>query len=158
MKTSEQIKSRARVDKFAEVFTAEREVKAMCDLVDEECRRIDSKFLEPACGNGAFLKEILARKLSRCITPAQGLCALESIYGIDIQADNVEESKQALFDIYLQKFGKDSAIYGYLAMMIIDRNIVCADSLKLQVLLETHDWDESLRLYKKSQEDNHNDT
>ena len=154
-----QIKSKERVNKFAEVFTAEREVKSMCDLIPLDVwQDIVAAFLEPACGNGAFLKEILARKLSRCITPAQGLCALESIYGIDIQADNVEESKQALFDIYLQKFGKDCAIYGYLAMMILDRNIVCADSLKLQVLLETHGWGESLRLYKESQEEMAHDT
>lgn len=46
-----------------EVFTAEREVKAMCDLVKDECERIESRFLEPACGNGNFLTEVLARKL-----------------------------------------------------------------------------------------------
>lgn len=150
-----QIKSKERVNKFAEVFTAEREVKAMCDLIPPDLwKDIVTTYLEPACGNGAFLKEILARKLAHCVTPAQGLCALESIYGIDIQADNVEESKQALFDIYLQKFGKDCAIYGYLAIIILNRNIVCADSLKLQVLLATHGWDESLRLYRESQEEN----
>lgn len=58
-----QVKSRKRVVDHGEVFTAEREVKAMCDLVSDECLRIDSRFLEPACGNGNFLSEILARKL-----------------------------------------------------------------------------------------------
>ena len=150
-----QIKSKERVNKFAEVFTAPREVKAMCDLIPPDLwKDIVTTYLEPACGNGAFLKEILTRKLSYCVTPAQGLCALESIYGIDIQSDNVDESKQALFNIYLQKFGKDCAIYGYLAIIILNRNIVCADSLKLQVLLATHGWDESLRLYRESQEVN----
>lgn len=148
-KKSAQVKSKKRVKDFAEVYTAEREVKSMCDLIPPDMwRYIVTTFLEPACGNGAFLKEILARKLSHCITPLQGLCALESIYGIDIQADNVEESKQALFDIFLGRFGKDSALYGYMAMRVLDRNIVCADSLVLQKLLESHDWDEAVRLYR----------
>mgnify|MGYP000694787942 CR=1 FL=1 len=60
----QQIKSRQRVTEHGEVFTAEREVKAMCDLVKQETERIDSRFLEPACGTGNFLTEILARKLS----------------------------------------------------------------------------------------------
>lgn len=59
-----QIKSKKRVADHGEVFTAEREVKAMCDLVAQECDRIDSRFLEPACGDGNFLAEILARKLT----------------------------------------------------------------------------------------------
>ena len=59
-----QIKSRQRVADHGEVYTAEREVKAMCDLVSDECSRIDSRFLEPACGDGNFLAEILSRKLA----------------------------------------------------------------------------------------------
>lgn len=148
-KKSPQIKSKKRVQDFAEVYTAKREVKSMCDLIPPDMwQDIVTAFLEPACGNGAFLKEILSRKLSHCVTPLQGLCALESIYGIEIQADNVEESKQALFDIFLGRFGKDSALYGYIAMRVLDRNIVCADSLVLQKLLETRSWDEAVRLYK----------
>ena len=58
-----QIKSKKRVRDHCEVFTSEREVKAMCDLVKEETERIDSRFLEPACGDGNFLAEILTRKL-----------------------------------------------------------------------------------------------
>lgn len=64
MAHSSQVKSRQRVAAHGEVFTAEREVKAMCDLVADECNRIDSRFLEPACGEGAFLAEILTRKLA----------------------------------------------------------------------------------------------
>ena len=62
-KPSSQIISRQRVADHGEVFTAEREVKAMCDLVCDETFRIESRFLEPACGQGAFLMEILRRKL-----------------------------------------------------------------------------------------------
>ena len=64
MKQQKQIKSKQRVACHGEVFTAEREVNAMLDLVKQETERIDSRFLEPACGTGNFLVKILERKLS----------------------------------------------------------------------------------------------
>ena len=64
MSASTQVKSKQRVADHGEVFTAEREVKAMCDLVKQETERIDSRFLEPACGDGNFLAEVLSRKLA----------------------------------------------------------------------------------------------
>ena len=60
-----QIKSKERVAEHGEVFTNEREVNAMLDLVKSETDRIESRFLEPACGDGNFLAEILRRKLAR---------------------------------------------------------------------------------------------
>ena len=60
---AQQIKSKQRVADHGEVFTNEREVKAMCDLVGDEVKKIDSTVLEPACGEGNFLIEILSRKL-----------------------------------------------------------------------------------------------
>ena len=60
---AKQVKSKQRVADHGEVFTAEREVKAMCDLVADDCLRPDARFLEPACGDGNFLSEILTRKL-----------------------------------------------------------------------------------------------
>lgn len=60
---SKQIKSKERVADHGEVFTNEREVNAMLDLVKPETERIDSRFLEPACGEGAFLMPVLKRKL-----------------------------------------------------------------------------------------------
>ena len=129
---NKQIKSKARVNKFAEVFTAEREVKAMCDLIPSEVwEDIDSRFLEPACGNGNFLVEIFERKLSRCESAEQGLNALRSIYGIDIQQDNVEESKQRLFDMFIKQFPKAPAITAIVAAQILENNIICGDSLEL---------------------------
>ena len=102
----QQIKSRQRVTEHGEVFTAEREVKAMCDLVKQETERIDSRFLEPACGTGNFLTEILARKLS-VVKSEYGrspleyekysLLAVSSLYGVDIMADNVETCRERLF-------------------------------------------------------------
>ena len=61
---SRQVKSKERVANHGEVFTNEREVNAMLDLVKQETERIDSRFLEPACGTGNFLTEILRRKLA----------------------------------------------------------------------------------------------
>jgi len=56
----QQVKTKQRVADFGEVLTAEREVKAMCDLVKQETERIDSRFLEPACGDGIFLKQYIS--------------------------------------------------------------------------------------------------
>lgn len=129
---SKQIKSKERVKNFAEVFTAEREVKAMCDLIPEETwNNIESRFLEPCCGNGAFLREILDRKLKRCKTPKDGLKALNSIFGIDIQQDNVDESRQLLFQMYCDYFPNATATAIVLAAQIIKKRIVCGDSLKI---------------------------
>ena len=64
MEEKQQVKSKKRVTDHGEVFTAEREVNAMLDLVKQETERIDSRFLEPACGDGNFLSEILRRKLT----------------------------------------------------------------------------------------------
>ena len=129
---NKQIKSKERVHKFAEVFTAEREVKAMCDLIPSEVwEDIDSRFLEPACGNGNFLVEIFERKLNRCESAEQGLQALRSIYGIDIQQDNVEESKQRLFDMFVKRFPKAPVITAIVAAQILENNIICGDSLEL---------------------------
>lgn len=104
-----QVKSRERVRERGEVFTAEREVKAMCDLVKNETERIDSTFLEPACGDGNFLVEILSRKLEvvrRCYAKSSddlafySIRALMSLYGVDILEDNVEACRKRLFTVW----------------------------------------------------------
>ena len=97
-KNPAQIKSKERVAAHGEVFTAEREVNAMLDLVKQETERIDSRFLEPACGTGNFLVKILERKLdvvkkkyrrSPLDFERNSVLALSSIYGVDILADNI---------------------------------------------------------------------
>lgn len=124
-----QVKSKQRVQDFAEVYTAEREVKAMCDLIpQEQWDNIDTTFLEPACGNGNFLAEIFARKLEKCDTYQDGLRALRSITGIDIQSDNCEESRERLLTMYRQKFSDGIGE----AKLILEQNIICGDSLKIQ--------------------------
>lgn len=127
-KENKQIKSKQRVQDFAEVYTAPREVKAMCDLIpQEQWNNIDTTFLEPCCGNGAFLSEIFERKLKLCNTYKDALRALKSITAIDIQADNVEESKERLLNMYKEKFseGVDEA------KEILNEKIICGDSLAI---------------------------
>ena len=110
---NEQIKSRKRVAEHGEVFTAKREVNAMLDLVKEETEQIAATFLEPACGNGNFLVEILSRKLESISKQKHmwhrdrmaekmadlSLLAVSSIYGIDIMQDNVEESRVRMLSV-----------------------------------------------------------
>lgn len=125
------IKSKQRVKDFAEVFTPKHIVKDMCDLVPEEMwTNVETTFLEPACGTGNFLAEILERKFKLCENWEDGLRALKSVYGVDIQQDNVEETKQRLFDMYIARFPKSPAISGLIAAQILERNIVCGDFIK----------------------------
>lgn len=115
----EQIKSKQRVADHGEVFTNEREVKAMCDLVGDEVKKIDSTVLEPACGEGNFLIEILIRKLNtvrelyaeeKAKYDLNSVIAVSSLYGVDILGDNVLICRQNLFDLwqeaYVQVIGK----------------------------------------------------
>ena len=107
--TNIQVKSKNRVADHGEVFTAEREVNAMLDLVKPETERIDSRFLEPACGNGNFLVKILERKLDVVTriyakSPLEweryAVLAVSSIYGVDILRDNVEECRERLLNLF----------------------------------------------------------
>lgn len=124
-----QIKSKQRVNDFGEVYTNQKEVKAMCDLVPQGIwDDIDKTFLEPCCGNGNFLSEILERKFAKCRNYTDGLRALQSCYGIDIQEDNVIETRQRLLNMYTSIWAE-----GYdQAAKILQNNIVCGDSLKIQ--------------------------
>ena len=125
------IKSKQRVKDFAEVFTPKHIVKDMCDLVPEEMwQSVDTTFLEPACGTGNFLVEILERKFKLCENWEDGLRALKSVYGIDIQQDNVEEAKGRLFEMYIKRFPKSPAISGLIAAQILENNIVCGNVIK----------------------------
>ena len=144
--TKSQTKSKQRVADHGEVFTAEREVNAMLDLVKQETERIDSRFLEPACGTGNFLAEILRRKLA-VVKSRYGknpddyeryaVVAVTSIYGVDLLQDNVDECRSRIFDIFDKEY---TAICGKwvnnetrLAVRhIIEHNILCGDALNLK--------------------------
>lgn len=127
------IKSKKRVKDFAEVFTPSWLVKDMCDLIpDSVWNNIESTFLEPACGNGNFLVEIYRRKLAICKDERDGLKALASIVGIDIQADNCEESRKRLMTMFCEAFPNANEVCILLATGILQNNIICGDSLKIQ--------------------------
>ena len=142
---SAQIKSKERVAAHGEVFTAEREVNAMLDLVKQETERIDSRFLEPACGTGNFLVKILERKLdvvkkkyrrSPLDFERNAVLALSSIYGVDILADNAEACRGRLFNIWNRAYKsackKDvNEDAQKSAQFILERNIVCGNALSL---------------------------
>ena len=110
----------------------------MCDLIPAEVwENITSTFLEPACGNGNFLVEIYRRKLERCETERDGLKALASIFAIDIQSDNVQESRARLKTMYTEKFPNASEFALNIADLTLKNNIRCGDSLKIMEKWDT---------------------
>ncbi len=139
----EQVKSKKRVADHGEVFTNIREVNAMLDLVKQETERIDSRFLEPACGNGNFLAEVLNRKLnvvdsrygkSQVEWEHYSIIALTSIYGVDILEDNAQECRNRLFDIfndrYTNLFGQNCKDECRRSIrFLLSRNILWGDAL-----------------------------
>ena len=143
---SSQIKSKERVAERGEVFTAEREVNAMLDLVKDECIRPDSRFLEPACGDGNFLSAILKRKLAEISRKykksprdyeKQAIVVICSLYGIDIMQDNVDACRNRLFKIWDEEYSancKDecSDETREAARFIISRNIITGNALTLK--------------------------
>lgn len=138
-----QIKSKQRVVDFGEVFTNEKEVDAMLDLVKYEVNKIDAKFLEPSAGNGNFLIKILERRLKK-IKKDYKKCqydyeknvfiAVSNIYGIDILKDNVLECRKRLYG-YIQKeykkLFKDSYDENFMKSIsyILEKNIIHGDGL-----------------------------
>ena len=150
---AKQVKSKQRVAEYGEVFTNEREVKAMCDLVAQECDRIDSRFLEPACGNGNFLAEILTRKLATVKKlyksnsydyDRYSVLAVSSVYGIDIMQDNTEECRKRLYGIWNKEYKsvckkqcnddtRKSVEY------ILSKNILCGNALTLMCVDENQE-------------------
>lgn len=146
MADEKQIKSKKRVRDKGEVFTNEREVNAMLDLVKQETERIDSRFLEPACGNGNFLIEILRRKLevvksrykkSQWEYEKNGLITVMSCYGVDIMPDNVLECQNRLFDYFEKEYKalfKKNIKQEYLDIVkfVLSKNILCGDALSMK--------------------------
>ncbi len=147
-----QIKSRERVSKRGEVFTAKREVNAMLDLVKHETERLDSRFLEPACGTGNFLEEILLRKLdaaTRASIPdgkkrpvperfeRNSIVALTSIYGVELMMDNTVECRERLYRIWYDEYAKickgiKTEDVCNVARIILGKNIVCGNALSMK--------------------------
>ncbi len=144
---SKQIKSRDRVTEHGEVFTSEREVNSMLDLVYNETQNIESRFLEPACGDGNFLIKILERKLSvveRKYKKSQSdfekwsFIAISSLYGIDLLEDNIIDCRNRLYNNFkdaYERLYKKKIKYDVLHAIkyVLDHNILIGDALTMKV-------------------------
>ncbi|TCW61241.1 N-6 DNA methylase [Treponema sp. J25] len=144
------IKSRHRVAEYGEVLTPRHIVNAMLDLVEQETVRIDSRFLEPACGTGNFLIAILERKLqvvdqryrkNQLEYERYAVLAVSSLYGIDILLDNVEECRHRLYQTFDTAY---TTLYGEKTKeacresvrFILSCNILHGDALSLKTVGE----------------------
>ena len=143
---NDQIKSKDRVTNFGEVNTSNMQVNSMLDLVKQETERIESRFLEPACGDGNFLIEVLDRKSAVLVKnfkinqydfEKNTIVAIGSIYGVDILEDNVKSTRDKLFDRFIQVYKgcfKDNLNHDLIKSVkfILEKNIIHGDSLTLK--------------------------
>src|SRR5437870_10066258 len=138
-------KSKQRIAEHGEVFTPPWMVEAMLDLVKDESERIDSRFLEPACGSGNFLVPILKRKLAAVELKYRksdferrhyALLGLMCIYGIELLPDNIAECRANVLEILAEYLHLDQSDELYrAASYVLSRNLVQGDALTMR----THD-------------------
>lgn len=140
-----QVKSKKRVADHGEVFTSEREVNSMLDLVKHETERIDSRFFEPACGDGNFLFEILKRKFKIVEMNYKKnqedfnkycLLAVSSIYGVELLEDNTEICRKRLSNLFIEFYSNNLKVKPNKNLIksvefLLRRNILCGDALTL---------------------------
>lgn len=136
------IRSKKRVADHGEVFTPAWMVEAMLDLVREETDRIDSRFLEPACGSGNFLVRVLQRKLAAVELKYGGsdfekkhfaMLGLMCIYGIELLADNISECRDNLIEIFAEYLNTDETDDVILAARkVLGINIIHGNALNMQ--------------------------
>lgn len=134
-------RSKQRIADHGEVFTPDWMVEAMLDLVKGETERIDSRFLEPACGSGNFLVQILQRKLA-AVELKYGksdferghyaLFGMMCLYGVELLPDNIAECRANLLDIFAQYLGLDTTDDLYrAAFYVLSQNLVHGDALTM---------------------------
>lgn len=136
------IKSKKRVADHGEVFTPGWLVDAMLDLVKGEADRIDSRFLEPACGSGNFLIRVLQRKLAAVETKFgkhdfekrhYALLGLMCTYGIELLADNIAECRANMLDVLAEYLNIDESDDLYrAAFFVLSQNLVHGDALTMR--------------------------
>lgn len=144
-KEEKQIISRKRITDHGEVFTPKWMVEAMLDLVKGETERIDSRFLESACGSGNFLVQILQRKLAAVENKFgksdfekrhYALLALMCLYGIELLPDNIAECRAKLLEIFSEYLNlEQSNDFHRAAFYVLSQNLVHGDALTMR----THD-------------------
>jgi len=136
------IKSKQRIADHGEVFTPAWMVEAMLDLVKGETERIDSRFLEPACGSGNFLVRILQRKLaavelkfgkSGFEKQHYALLALMCTYGIELLTDNVDECRANMLEVFTDYLNLEEVDDLYqAASYVLSQNLVHGDALSMR--------------------------
>lgn len=140
------VKSKQRVADHGEVLTPAWMVEAMLDLVKGETERIDSRFLEPACGNGNFLVQILRRKLA-AVELKYGksdferrhyaLLALMCIYGIELLSDNIADCRANLLEIFAEYLSLTPSDDLYrAAFFVLSQNLIHGDALTMRTRTE----------------------
>lgn len=140
-----QIRSKERILNHGEVFTNEEEIKKMVDLVDEKIENIESTILEPACGNGNFLEEVITRRFKKnkkyktlkTQYIKKMLTSISTVYGIEIQEDNVKECRERLFALtnflYKQTMKEDmDKKIANAVKFILFKNIVHGNALNMK--------------------------
>ena len=138
------VKSRKRVADHGEVFTPSWMVEDMLDLVRYESERIDSRFLEPACGSGNFLVQVLKRKLATVEQQFgksdfekrhHALFALMCVYGIELLEDNTEECRVNLLTVFADYLGvADGSVWRTAGQKVLAVNIIQGDALNMTSL------------------------
>ena len=136
------IKSKQRVADHGEVFTPQWLVEKMLDLVKGETERIDSRFLEPACGSGNFLVPILQRKLAAVELKYgksdfekrhHALQALTCCYGIELLADNIAECRANMLEVFASYLGLDASDDLYRAAShVLSLNLIHGDAMTMK--------------------------
>lgn len=142
--SSDLTKSKQRVADHGEVFTPEWLVESMLDLVKDETQRIDSRFLEPACGSGNFLVKILQRKLaavekkyaqSEFERSNYSLLAIMCLYGIELLEDNIIECRKNLLEVFAEFLALESSDqFLKAAEHVLSVNLVHGDAMKMTTL------------------------
>lgn len=125
-----QVKSKKRVNDYGEVFTSCKTVNEMLDTLPKEMFEIDKTFLEPTCGEGVFIIEILKRKFENCKRRNDYTIALNSVYGMELQKDNVEICIGNIVKLCDQYFKLSKYEHE-----LINDHIIQADSMKIMKML-----------------------
>jgi len=136
------IKSKRRVADHGEVLTPGWLVEKMLDLVKGETERIDSRFLEPACGSGNFLVPVLQRKLAAveakyCKSDFErrhyALLAVMCTYGIELLADNIAECRTNMLKVFAGYMNVEETDELYwAAFYVLSQNLVHGDALTMR--------------------------
>jgi type I restriction-modification system DNA methylase subunit len=127
------VNKKERIQKYGEVFTPQWMVEEMCDMLEEEnsnCFCPETTFLEPACGDGVFVLEILRRKFTNCHNRSDYSTAISSVWAMEIQEDNVKKTIENVIEFCKNYFSPSKQ-----DIQTINDHIIQCDSLKVMKLL-----------------------